>query len=229
MPIYRGFNSSLGYLGGSEGHYNQREGNDGAANQPVDLWVDDAPGYGLNGTYNAFLYTQRAVKIIQDHPEDSPLFMYHGTFSIYSFPPPLPSRTLAQEMRMRRRVTCDVWRVLIAVCGLVCCIAASSMAGGPRAQRGAAGVRGPVDRFPAQARLRGHGPLPGLGHQQYHPGTQDQGHVRQDADRLQVCTSIRAKGILLLYFRACCCLLRVASAPIMAVGRTANSAATITR
>ena len=78
LPIYRGFNSSFGYLGGSEGHYNQREGNDGAANQPVDLWVDDAPGYGLNGTYNALMYNDRTVKIIEDHDPSIPLFVYHA-------------------------------------------------------------------------------------------------------------------------------------------------------
>ena len=58
-------NLAAGYLGGSEGHYNQHEGNghnnvNGTTVQPsnptspVDLWVNEGPGYGLNGTYNAF-------------------------------------------------------------------------------------------------------------------------------------------------------------------------------
>eukprot|EP01043_Picozoa_sp_COSAG02_P092738 COSAG02_NODE_29326_length_571_cov_0.989407_1_plen_103_part_10 len=68
--------SSAGYLGGSEGHYNQHEGNgqnkvDGTTTQPsnptapVDLWVNEGPGYGLNGTYNAFAYTAHHVGIIE--------------------------------------------------------------------------------------------------------------------------------------------------------------------
>lgn len=51
----RGFDTSYGYLGGSEGHYNQHEGNGANAlngttvqpsnpDKPVDLWVNDAPG-----------------------------------------------------------------------------------------------------------------------------------------------------------------------------------------
>eukprot|EP01050_Picozoa_sp_SAG11_P018615 SAG11_NODE_2844_length_2914_cov_1.684192_3_plen_146_part_00 len=74
----RGFDTSFGYLGGSEGHYNQREGNTGAAGQPVDLWVDEAPGYGKNGTYNAFMYTDHHVSIYETTPLSTPTFVYHA-------------------------------------------------------------------------------------------------------------------------------------------------------
>lgn len=78
LPVERGFDSSYGYLGGSEGHFNQREGNVGATSSPVDLWVDGAPGYGLNGTYNAFAYVAHAIEIVSSSTADTPFFIYHA-------------------------------------------------------------------------------------------------------------------------------------------------------
>jgi arylsulfatase A-like enzyme len=81
-----------GYLGGSDVHYNPHEGNgqfsaDGTTtqpsnpNSPVDLWVNEGPGYGLNGTYNAFAYTARHVAIIEAAAAPTvvdPFFVYHA-------------------------------------------------------------------------------------------------------------------------------------------------------
>ena len=47
---------------------------------PVDLWVNDGPGYGLNGTYNAFAYTAHHVGIIQAAAQGSaPFFVCAST------------------------------------------------------------------------------------------------------------------------------------------------------
>ena len=70
--------TSFGYLGGSEGHFNQREGNSGAPGNPVDLWINDGPGYGKNGTYNAFMYTDHHVSIYETTPLSTPTFVYHA-------------------------------------------------------------------------------------------------------------------------------------------------------
>ena len=73
-----GFNGSLGYLGGAEGHYNQREGNSGAEDSPVDLFLNGNPAYGRNGTYGAYLYTQFTVDAIKKHDPSMPLFVYQA-------------------------------------------------------------------------------------------------------------------------------------------------------
>jgi hypothetical protein len=40
------------------------------------MWDTDKPAYGLNGTYNAFTYNERATSIINAHDASKPLFMY---------------------------------------------------------------------------------------------------------------------------------------------------------
>ena len=39
-------------------------------------WAVAGPAYGENGTYSAFLYTQEAVRIIEQHDASKPLFLY---------------------------------------------------------------------------------------------------------------------------------------------------------
>ena len=89
LPVGRGFDSSLGFLGGDEDHYTQRM--DRSADSGctgVDLWNTSRPAYGLNGTYGCFTYTQEAVRVVTHHCKASqggsdlsaacakPLFMY---------------------------------------------------------------------------------------------------------------------------------------------------------
>ena len=76
LPVHVGFDGSLGYLGGAEGHYNQREGNDGLLSEPVDLFLDGAPAYGRNGTYGAFLYSAYVARVIRAHDPAKPLFVF---------------------------------------------------------------------------------------------------------------------------------------------------------
>lgn len=73
LPINRGFDHHLGFLGGGEDHYTQRVG------AGVDLWEDHGPAFGQNGTYSCEMYSHRAVSLIEDHAKNYPsrgMFMY---------------------------------------------------------------------------------------------------------------------------------------------------------
>ena len=84
-PMGRKYNTSLGYIGyGMEDHFKQtcniKVGNISCLG--VDIWDTNRPAYGMNGTYNGYLYGKRAVDIINNHKKNSngsPLFMYLAT------------------------------------------------------------------------------------------------------------------------------------------------------
>ena len=56
----------------------------------VDLWRDDRPAHGENGTYNGYGFSSEAIKIIESHDPTSPLFIYaawqevHGPYEVPS-------------------------------------------------------------------------------------------------------------------------------------------------
>jgi hypothetical protein len=100
VPVHRGFNSSLGYLSGAEDHVDQsvaastchgtgRECTDNATGGGcIDMWRDDRPAHGENGTYNDYVFTAEAERIIAAHPKSKPLFIYqafqnvHGPYEV---------------------------------------------------------------------------------------------------------------------------------------------------
>eukprot|EP00729_Bicosta_minor_P015171 gene15171-15566_t len=100
IPVHRGFDTSFGYLFGAEDHVMQNWGHcttkDGRAcgdtdngGGCVDLWRNEGPAFGENGTYNDYAFTAEATKIIAAHPADKPLFLYqafqnvHGPYEVY--------------------------------------------------------------------------------------------------------------------------------------------------
>ena len=79
-PIYRGFNSSYGFLTGGEDHYSEATicGAPvcGEHHQSIDIWDSDKPGYMKNGTWSAQLFVEAAQAVIRGHDPSTPLFFY---------------------------------------------------------------------------------------------------------------------------------------------------------
>ncbi len=79
LPINRGFDTSSGFLTGSEDHMNEMK------DCAVDFWKND--GFDKrNGTYDAYLYRNDLTDIISKHDPSQPFFLYlplhnvHGPF-----------------------------------------------------------------------------------------------------------------------------------------------------
>mmetsp|Transcript_35990 Transcript_35990/g.94429 ORF Transcript_35990/g.94429 Transcript_35990/m.94429 type:complete len:654 (+) Transcript_35990:38-1999(+) len=61
LPIHRGFNRSLFYINGNEDHFTQYFG----ILSGIDLFHDDSPAIGMNGTYGTFMYTAHTLATIE--------------------------------------------------------------------------------------------------------------------------------------------------------------------
>jgi hypothetical protein len=52
------------------------------------MWRDERPAHGENGTYNDYVFTAEAERIIAAHPKSRPLFIYqafqnvHGPYEV---------------------------------------------------------------------------------------------------------------------------------------------------
>lgn len=96
IPAARGFDTSFGYFAGNQDAFTQcavcgscypelsteptscaRSFCNRTCPQEglIDLWRDDRPAYGENGTYNAMQFANEAVKVIESN-DGSPMFMY---------------------------------------------------------------------------------------------------------------------------------------------------------
>ena len=104
LPINRGFDSSSGFLSGSEDHVNQTVG------CAIDYWKDNAPDE-RNGQYDAYIYHDDLTKIIESHDPDKPLFLYLALHNVHSpFQAPKEWLDLYPE-----NSTCDQCRIYQAM------------------------------------------------------------------------------------------------------------------
>lgn len=87
-PHGRGFETSLGFFEGMEDHWNQRYAE---CNHSTDLWDTDKPAFGMNGSYGDYLYSRRAVSVIEAHPAATPLF-YFLSMQCAHYPMQVPDR-----------------------------------------------------------------------------------------------------------------------------------------
>ena len=78
LPINRGFDTSSGFLGGGEDHFNQY------IQCSIDYWKNDAPD-PRNGTYDAYNYHDDLTKIIENQSSDIlPLFIYLPLHNVHT-------------------------------------------------------------------------------------------------------------------------------------------------
>lgn len=81
-PFGRGFSTSLGFLYGVD-HWTQQSFEKvckyGHGGNSTDLWDNDRPAYGMNGTYGDYMYVGHAVDTIMKHNASVPLFYYLAT------------------------------------------------------------------------------------------------------------------------------------------------------
>ena len=81
-PLYRGFNSSNGFLTGGEDHYtlvgDTGLGNCGVAKGPAvrDVFINNRTAPAWVGNYTGTRFANAAVDIISNHPAGAPLFLY---------------------------------------------------------------------------------------------------------------------------------------------------------
>lgn len=90
-PTYRGFDSHLGYWTGHQDYYDHT-----AVENPgwgFDMRRNMDLAYDLHGQYSTDVFTNEAVKIIQNHNITKPLFLYLAHVAVHSANPynPLPA------------------------------------------------------------------------------------------------------------------------------------------
>ena len=70
LPVHRGFDTSLAMLSGAADHYTN------VRDDYVDMWLNEAPAHGLNGTYSLYRYMDHALAAIDAHDARQPFFLY---------------------------------------------------------------------------------------------------------------------------------------------------------
>ncbi|KAH0535787.1 arylsulfatase B [Cotesia glomerata] len=90
-PTYRGFESHLGYWTGHQDYFDHT-----AVEWPdwgLDMRRNLEPAWDLHGKYSTDLFTEEAVRIINNHNQSDPLFLYLAHAAVHSANPynPLPA------------------------------------------------------------------------------------------------------------------------------------------
>ncbi|KAF7285683.1 hypothetical protein GWI33_010178 [Rhynchophorus ferrugineus] len=89
-PLYRGFQSHLGYWTGHQDYFDHIAMENGQWG--LDMRRNLSVAYDLHGKYSTDVFTEEAVKIIKEHNQEHPLFLYMAHAAVHSGNPynPLP-------------------------------------------------------------------------------------------------------------------------------------------
>ena len=100
-PTFRGYDSFMGYYSGAEDYFTHDTCESECA---FDLHLDDSPNCGdnctnpqlhLRGNYSAFVFGDRGLKVLEEHPSpDVPMFLL-GAFQSVHFPIQAPPEYVA--------------------------------------------------------------------------------------------------------------------------------------
>lgn len=82
-PTRRGFDSHFGFWTGKIGYYDHANG-DNCEEPGLDFWDDMELARNVTGIYTTDLFTERAVKIINEHDENIPLFLMVSYQSVHT-------------------------------------------------------------------------------------------------------------------------------------------------
>ena len=132
LPINRGYESHVGYLGGAEDYYQANfighrpvklPGRDGLFVRNSDFWHDHAPGTDVvqDCYYSTNYYSRTAVSIVENHTASTPLFLdlrYQGVHGPYEEPPlweQAPNSTVDPDRKCGPVSTCQTLRSMVAV------------------------------------------------------------------------------------------------------------------